>query len=98
MTLLKFFQKKPKTQKEALEMVYNLFAKIKNAENKYVSDINYKNRMTTLIEKMEQLISDYNLLEYDKELKVKILKPVYDILVDSGLVYYATKLDEKFEL
>ena len=51
-----------------------------------------------LIEKIEPLINDYNLLEYDKKLKEELLKPIYDILVKGELTYYAQKLAERFEL
>ena len=51
-----------------------------------------------LTEKIELLINDYNLLEYEKDLKRELLKPVFNTLIENKLEVYADKLAKRFEL
>ena len=98
MAFMKFFKKKPKTQKEAQREAYNLCTEIRKPKSARVSYASYEGRLLELTGKLELLINDYNLLEYEKGLKEELLKPVFDTLIENKLETYANKLAKRFEL
>ena len=97
---MKFFNKKPKqmTQKEAQIEVYELCTQIRKPKSVRDSHSTHERKLVELTEQLEPLIKEYKLLEYDKELKEDLLKPVYNVLKEYGLETYAEKLANKFDL
>ena len=100
MAFMKFFNTKPKqmTQKEAQIKAYDLLAKIRKPKSVRDSHSTHERKLVELSEQLEPLIKEYNLLEYDKELKEDLLIPVCNVLKDYGLETYAEKLANRFDL
>ena len=95
---MKFFKKKQKTQKEALIELYDLCVEIQKPKSKYISDFNHERRLEELIGNLGLLINDYNLLEYEKNLKNESLKPIYTTLLECGMVHKADEFAKKFDI